>query len=113
MKKKRRFFLDFWPYVCWDDILLFWGSIVITIVITIMGGWPAFFAGLLVVLPLFGHITYLIGNPRISSNKRIIIADTDTGIAKYMTGTWYLSYCKILDAREKLIGDDLRRLSLL
>ena len=45
--------------------------------------------------------------------KRIIIADTDTGIAKYMTGTWYLSYCKILDAREKLIGDDLRRLSLL
>ncbi len=30
-----------------------------------------------------------------------------------MTGTWYLSYCKILDAREKLIGDDLRRLSLL
>ena len=34
MKKKRRFFLDFWPYVCWDDILLFWGSIVITIVIT-------------------------------------------------------------------------------
>ena len=58
MKKKRRFFLDFWPYVCWDDILLFWGSIVITIVITIMGGWPAFFAGLLVVLPLFGHITY-------------------------------------------------------
>ena len=58
MKKKRRFLYDFWPYVCLDDILLFWSSVVITIVITFMGGWPALFAGLLVVLSLFGHITY-------------------------------------------------------
>lgn len=58
MKKHKRFFFDFWPYVSLEDTVLFWGLVVITIVITYMGGWIAFFAGLLFVLSFGGYLSY-------------------------------------------------------
>ena len=56
--KKKRFFLDFWPYVNIEDVLSFWALVAAVLFITFFGGWLAFLAGMLFVLPFFGYLAY-------------------------------------------------------